>query len=185
LRSVDIAIAAIFAALAIAIPLLFQGTLQIVIPAIGYSATLASHVPIMLSIMFEPLVVAIVGVASTVGFLGTLGPVVGTRAATHIIWGVVAAFAIKKGMSYPKALFLLALPLHASLEGLVVIPFGIPWQGALITVAGTAVQHVIDSIISILVLKSALPLIKALRGKSEKKVETRIVCERLGGAARI
>lgn len=85
LRSIDVAIAAIFAALAIAIPLFFQGTLQIVIPAVGYSATLASHVPILLSILFGPLVTGIVGAASTLGFLGTLGPIVGARAATHIL----------------------------------------------------------------------------------------------------
>jgi len=61
---------------------------------------------------------AIIGVTSTIGFLRTLGPVVGDRAATPIIWGVAAVYAVKKGMSYPKALFLLALPLHAGLEGL-------------------------------------------------------------------
>jgi hypothetical protein len=51
-KSVDVAVAAVFAALAIAIPLLFAGTLQITIPAVGYSATLASHVPVMLSALF-------------------------------------------------------------------------------------------------------------------------------------
>ena len=168
LNSKDVAVAALFAALAIAIPLLFQGTLQISIPAIGYSATLASHVPIMLSILFGPLVTAIVGAASSIGFLGTLGPIVGARAATHIIWGVAAAYAVKKGMSYPKALFLVALPLHAGLEGLVVIPFGIPWQAALITVAGTAIQGAIDSVISIVIVKAASPLIKTLRRKREE-----------------
>lgn len=169
LRSIDVAVAAIFAALAIAIPLFFQGTLQIVIPAIGYSATLASHVPIMLSILFGPLVTAIVGAASTLGFLGTLGPVVGARAATHILWGVLTAYAVKKGMSYSKALFLIALPLHAFLEGLVVIGFGITWQGSLIVIAGTAIQHVIDAIISLVVLKAANPLIKTIKAKRQKE----------------
>ena len=163
MRTIDVAVAAIFTALALAIPLFFRGTLQIVIPAIGYSATLASHVPIMLSIVFGPLVTAIVGAASSLGFLATLGPVVGARAATHIVWGVAAAFAVKKGMSFPKALFLIALPLHAVLEGLVVIPFGIPWEGALINVAGAAIHHTIDSVISILVLKAAYPIIRILK----------------------
>jgi niacin transporter len=163
LRSVDIAFSAVFAALALAIPLFFRGTLQIVIPAIGYSATLASHVPVMLSVLFGPLVTAVVGTASTLGFLATLGPLVGARASTHIIWGVAAAFAVKKGMSFPKTLFLVALPIHATLEGLVVIPFGIPWEGALINSVGAAIHHIIDSIISILVWKAALPLIKILK----------------------
>jgi niacin transporter len=163
LRSIDVAMAALFSSLALVIPLFFKGTLQIVIPTIGYSATLGSHVPVMLSVIFGPLVASIVGAASTLGFLATLGPVVGARAATHIIWGVAAAFAVKKGMSFPKALFLVALPIHAILEGIVVIPFGIPWQGALINIVGTAIHHIIDSIISILVQKAALPLIRTLK----------------------
>jgi niacin transporter len=163
LRSIDVAMAALFSSLALVIPLFFKGTLQIVIPTIGYSATLGSHVPVMLSVIFGPLVASIVGAASTLGFLATLGPVVGARAATHIIWGVAAAFAVKKGMSFPKALFLVALPIHAILEGVVVIPFGIPWQGALINIVGTAIHHIIDSIISILVQKAALPLKRTLK----------------------
>ncbi len=163
MKSVDVAVSAVLAALALAIPLFFRGTLQIVIPAIGYSATLASHVPVMLSAVFGPLVAAIVGIASTLGFLLTLGPVVAARASTHIVWGVATAIAIGKGMSFSKALFLVGLPIHALLEGLVVIPFGVPWEGALINVVGTAIQHVIDSIISILVVKAALPLVRTLK----------------------
>ncbi len=168
MKTVDVAVAAVLAALAIAIPLFFRGTLQIVIPAVGYSATLASHVPVMLSIVFGPLVSAMVGTASTFGFLATLGPVVAARASTHIVWGVAAAFAVKKGMSFPSALFFVGLPIHAGLEGLVVVPFGVPWEGALINVVGTAIQHTIDSIISILVLKAALPIIKNFKQKQAK-----------------
>ncbi len=133
------------------------------IPAVGYSATLASHVPVMLSTVFGPLVTVIVGTASTLGFLGTLGPVVGARASTHIVWGLAAIFAVKKGMSFAKALFVIALPIHATLEGLVVIPFGVPWEGALINVAGTAIHHSIDSTISILVVNAAFPLLKIFK----------------------
>ena len=163
MRSIDIAFIAVFTSLALAIPLFFRGTLQIVIPTIGYSATLASHVPVMLSIILGPLATGIVGTASTIGFTATLGPVVGARAATHIVWGVAAAFAIKKGMSFPKALFIVALPIHAILEGLVVIPFGIPWQGALVNIAGTAIHHIIDAIISVIVQKASLPLMRTLK----------------------
>jgi len=170
LRSTDVAVAAVLAALAIAIPLLFQGTLQIAVPSVGFSATLASHVPIMLSILFGPAVSGIVGAASALGFTVTLGPLVGARAATHIIWGVAAAYAVKKGMSYPKALFFVALPLHPLLEGAVVVGFGVPWEASLITVAGTALQHIVDSVIAIAVVKAAEPLIKTLRGK--KKSDT-------------
>jgi len=168
LKSIDVAVAAIFAALAIAIPLLFVGTLQITIPAVGYSATLASHVPIMLSTLFGPLVTGIVGAASTLGFMGTLGPVVGARAATHIVWGVAASYAIMKRLSLPKALFLIGLPLHAVLEGLVVIGFGVPWEGSLLVMGGTAVHHVIDSIIAIVIVKAAQPLIQMMKRKQQR-----------------
>jgi niacin transporter len=163
LRSVEIALSGVFTALALAIPLFFRGTLQFVIPEIGYSATLASHVPVMLSIVVGPSVAAMVGFASTLGFLLTLGPVVAARAATHILFGVTAAMAVRRGLSYPKALFLVALPLHSIPEGLVVIPFGIPLWGALINIVGGTIHHIVDSIISIIILRSALPLIRNLR----------------------
>lgn len=163
MRSIQLALGGVFTALALAIPLFFRGTLQFVIPAVGYSATLASHVPVMLSIIAGPSVAALVGLASTIGFLATLGPVVAARAATHILFGVAAAFAVKKGMSFPKALFLVALPLHSIPEGLVVIPFGIPLVGALINIAGGTIHHVADSIISIIVLRAARPVIRSLK----------------------
>ncbi len=163
MRSIELALASVFAALALAIPLAFRGTLQFYIPSIGYSATLASHVPVMLSIVVGPLVAGLVGSASTLGFFVTLGPVVAARAATHILWGVSAAFAVKKGMSYPKALFLVALPLHAIPEGLVVVPFGVPLYGALINIVGTAIHHTADSIISIVILSAARPLLKNVK----------------------
>ncbi len=165
MRSKDVAVAALLSALAIAIPLLFQGSLQIVIPAIGYSATIASHVPIMLAIYFGPFVAATVGIASSIGFFATLGPIVGARAATHIIWATTAAYAVNKGLSFTKALFLIALPLHVLLEGLVVMLFGVPWPGNLLVMAGTAIHALIDSIITIAILKASLPIIKLLRHK--------------------
>jgi len=152
-----------FAALALAIPFAFRGTLQFVVPGTGYTATLASHVPVMLSTAVGPIVSAIVGFASTLGFFVTLGPVVAARASTHILWGVATAFAIKKGMSFPKALFLVALPLHAIPEGLVVIPFGFTYEAALLNVVGTAAHHTVDSIISIAVLRAARPLLDRYR----------------------
>jgi hypothetical protein len=47
LNSKEVMVAAVLASLSLAIPLFFRGTLQIIIPGIGYSATLASHVPVM------------------------------------------------------------------------------------------------------------------------------------------
>lgn len=172
MRSIQIALAGVFSALALAIPLAFRGTLQFVIPGTGYTATLASHVPVMLSIVAGPSVSGLVGSASTLGFFLTLPPVVGARASTHIVWGVAAALAVKRGMSFPRALFLIALPIHATLEGLVVIPFGYPLQAAFINFAGTAIHHTADSIISIIVLKAAQPLIRSMKLPSASKAET-------------
>jgi len=160
-----VALAGVFAALALAIPLAFRGILQFYIPATGYSATLASHVPVMLSAVAGPTVAGIVGFASTLGFFATLGPLVAARASTHILGGVAAAFAIRKGMSYPKALFLVALPLHAIPEGLVVLPFGVPLEGAAFNIVGTAIHHTVDSIISLAVLRAARPLLERLKSQ--------------------
>ena len=160
ITTVQIALAGVFTALALAIPLLFRGSLQFFVPAVGYSATLASHVPVMLSIVGGPIVAAIVGAGSTVGFFITLGPVVAARASTHILFGVAAAIALRRGMSFGKSLFIVALPLHAIPEGLVVMLFAVPLQGALINVAGGAVQHVADSIISLLIFRAAIPVIR-------------------------
>lgn len=168
MRTIEVALAGVFAALALAIPFAFRGTLQFVVPNTGYTATLASHVPVMLSTAVGPFASAIVGFASTFGFFMTLPPVVGARASTHILWGVATAFAVKKGMSFPKALFLVALPLHAGLEGLVVIPFGFTFEAAVLNVAGTAVHHVVDSIISIAVLRAARPLLDRFKYQSPK-----------------
>ena len=161
----DITLAAVLSSLALAIPLLFRGSLQIVIPGVGYSATLGSHVPLMISIVLGPSVAALVGAASTMGFFITLGPVVAARAATHIVWGVLSAFAVKRGMSVMIVLLLIALPLHAVLEGLVVIAFGIPWEGALVNIVGTAIHHVIDTFISLIILKAISPLLKDMYPK--------------------
>jgi niacin transporter len=162
LDSVRIALAGILTSLALAIPLAFRGVLQIVIPAVGYSATVGSHVPEMLSVVGGPWVAAVVGVGSTVGFMATLGPVVAARASSHIIFGVAAAIAVKRGMSYPKALFLVALPIHATYEALVVMPFGVPLAGALINLVGASIHHSIDAAISIIVIRAAAPVLKSL-----------------------
>ena len=99
----------------------FGRTLQFVIPAVGYSATLASRVSVMLSIVVGPVVAALVGVASTIGFSATLGPVVAARTSTNILFGVVTTLAVKRGMPFPKALFFIGLPFHAIPEGLAVL----------------------------------------------------------------
>jgi len=159
-RTVDLALGAVMAALALMIPIVFRGTpLQVNIPALGYSATLASHVPEMISILAGPPMAFAVGVASALGFLVTLSPVVGFRAFTHGIWGALASIAYRRGWSYLKVMIIIALPIHALGEGLVVMVFGFPIQAALVTIVGTAIHHIIDLMISMAVIRAARPIL--------------------------
>ncbi|OOM07273.1 ECF transporter S component [Clostridium saccharobutylicum] len=146
--------AGLLTALAIIIPIQFTFLRFYVPPA--FSATLASHVPMMLSMLISPFVAVVVGIGSTLGFLlaGTPAPVV-ARAATHIIVGYIGAKIIMKNRSYVKAVAITA-PIHGLLEMLVVIPFvGINLNFILlITTIGTIIHHSIDGIIAYALIKA-------------------------------
>lgn len=143
---------ALLTALALLIPLAFQGWLQVVIPP--FSATLASHLPTMLVMTISPWTAALVGIGSSLGFLLTLGPVVALRASIHILFGVVGAYLYAKEQSLWKAL-LLTLPIHALGETLVVLPFGFTFSQALwIIGVGTALHHLADGAITAAVFHS-------------------------------
>ncbi|MBE6071105.1 MAG: ECF transporter S component [Clostridium butyricum] len=145
--------AGLLTALAIIIPIQF-GFLKIYIPP--FSATLAAHVPMMLSMFISPLVAVIVGIGSTVGFLvsGTPMPIV-ARAATHIIVGYIGARIIIKNKSYVKAAMITA-PIHGLLEALVVIPFvGVDlYQLLIVTLVGGILHHCADSVIAYGIVKA-------------------------------
>lgn len=146
--------AGLLTALAIIIPIQFTFLRFYVPPA--FSATLASHVPMMLSMLISPFVAVVVGIGSTLGFLlaGTPAPVV-ARAATHILVGYIGAKIIMKNRSYVKAVAITA-PIHGLLEMLVVIPFvGINLNFILIiTTIGTMIHHSIDGIIAYALIKA-------------------------------
>ena len=146
--------AGLLTALAIIIPIQFTFLRFYVPPA--FSATLASHVPMMLSMLISPFVAVVVGIGSTLGFLlaGTPAPVV-ARAATHIIVGYIGAKIIIKNRSYVKAVAITA-PIHGLLEMLVVIPFvGINLNFILlITTIGTMIHHSIDGIIAYVLIRA-------------------------------
>ena len=152
----QLTLGAVLTALALTIPLAF-GFLRIVIPPV-FTMTLASHVPSMLAMFISPTVAAIVGLGSAIGFTVAIAPVIGMRAGIHIIWGVWGAVLYRRGVD-PKLVLAMILPVHALGEALVVLPFGIELQHALLVVGvGTAMHHVLDSVITLLVygsLKSA------------------------------
>ena len=138
---------ALLTAISLLIPLAFRGTLQIVIPP--FSATLGSHVAVMLAMFVSPLVAAAVGVGSTVGFFITLPPVIGARASIHIVFGILGALLYQRGVK-PWQIFLITAPVHALGEALVVIPFGFTMYAALVTVGiGTLLHHAVDASIAL------------------------------------
>lgn len=145
--------AGLLTALAIIIPVQF-GFLKITIPP--FTATLAAHVPMMLSMLISPAVAIVVGIGSTIGFLisGMPMPVV-ARAATHIIVGYIGAKMIIRDQNYIKAAAITA-PIHGLLEMIVVIPFiGFNlYQLLIITAIGGILHHCVDSVIAYVLIKS-------------------------------
>ncbi|MCL6451566.1 MAG: hypothetical protein K6T75_09770 [Acetobacteraceae bacterium] len=154
----DVVYGAVLTALAILIPIYF-GFLRVYIPP--FSATMASHVPCMLAMFVSPVVAAVVGLGSTIGFLvSSLPPVIAARAFIHVIFGVVGAYLYRAGMR-PVGVLSAALPIHALGESLVVVPFGFrffvpgePWYKwpALFVGVGTIPHHIVDSLITMAIL---------------------------------
>ncbi|HHT90836.1 MAG: ECF transporter S component [Bacillota bacterium] len=161
----DLLYGALLTALALLIPLAFQGWLQVAIPP--FSATLASHLPTMLAMTVSPWVAILVGLGSSFGFFMTLGPIVAMRALTHAVFGGVGAKLYQKGFALWQIL-LITLPIHALSEAAVVMLFDFSLHQALLLVGlGTALHHTADSIITLSVYgslrKAGVPL--GLRAK--------------------
>lgn len=147
---------AVLTAVALAIPLAFQGWLQITLPP--FSATLGSHIPSMLAMAISPWVAALVGLGSSLGFLLTLGPIIAARAFIHVIFGVAGAICYRKGFKLWQVL-LLVLPIHALGEALITMPFGFDFYQALVVIGlGTAMHHLIDGGLTLALYRS---LVKA------------------------
>lgn len=155
MKTKDLVVAGILTAFSIIIPLWFGGVLGINIPP--FSATVASHVPVMLAMAINPLVAVVVGFGSALGFLlKGLPIVIAARAAMHPLFALVGALLIKRGLSFTGALAI-TWPIHAVLEALVVLLFGFDIYTAFVVVGiGTALHHVIDSAISVAVYRSLI-----------------------------
>jgi len=147
----ELAFGALLVALSLAIPLAWGGFLMVAIPP--FTATLASHVPLFLSMLISPAVAVMVGLGSALGFTLRLSPVIGARAAMHITVGYLGARLVRSGRPYWLVL-LLVLPLHAIMEALIVIPFGFSLHRAGVVVGvGTALHHLADSAITLMLVK--------------------------------
>ncbi|WP_446899574.1 ECF transporter S component [Clostridium sp. LBM24168] len=137
--------AGLLTALAIIIPTVF-GFLKIQLGP--FSATLASHVPMFLSMFLGPVPAIMVGIGSALGFLITSPAVIAARASSHIFVGFLGAILLKKGVSFKKVIALTA-PVHAVLEAIFVIPFGFTMFKVLVVVgAGTFAHHIVDGVIA-------------------------------------
>lgn len=140
-------IGALLTALALIIPIFFGAYLKVYIPP--FSATLASHVPTMISFLISPSAAVMVGLGSSLGFLLIMGPIISARAFIHVFVGLTGAILIKKDFPFWKAL-LFTMPIHAIGEALIVLPFGFDLYTAFITVGiGTIIHHILDSIITL------------------------------------
>ncbi|MFZ5945476.1 MAG: ECF transporter S component [Bacillota bacterium] len=149
MKARELVLGALLTALALLIPLAFGGFLGVTIPP--FSATLASHVPVMLAMMVSPFAAFVVGAGSAFGFLIKLGPVIAARAAMHAIFPVIGAYLIKRGYSF-KMVLAITLPIHALSEALVVLPFGFTlYKAGVVIGIGTALHHSIDSLIALAV----------------------------------
>jgi len=155
MKTKDLAIGGLLAAVSVMIPLLFAGTpLSVNIPP--FSATIASHVPVMLAMAISPTVAVFVGIGSAIGFAMRLPMVIAARALMHAIFGGVGAYAYKKGMPF-WMVFAITMPLHGLLEALVVLPFGFSLsQAFIVTGLGTMMHHVVDAMISFAVYQMLL-----------------------------
>ncbi|MDI3279981.1 MAG: ECF transporter S component [Bacillota bacterium] len=162
MRAREIVLGALLTALALLIPLAFRGWLQVTIPP--FSATLGSHVPSFFAIFISPWVAGMVGLASSLGFLFTLGPVVAARAFIHVIFGITGALLYRGGLK-PWLVLLAILPIHALGEALVVLPFGFDLAKAgLLVGVGTALHHAVDGLIAL----SLLGFLRAFRTSPEQ-----------------
>lgn len=87
---------ALLTALAIIIPLVMP--IKILFP--GFTATLASHTPLIIAMFIGPVSAVIVALGSAVGFLFAFpDPLVATRAAMHVIFVLVGALMLRKRMN--------------------------------------------------------------------------------------
>ena len=148
MKTRDIAVGGLLAAIALLIPLLFANTpLMVHIPP--FSATIASHVPILLSMAISPAVAIFMGVVSGIGFVIRTSPIIGARALMHAVFGGLGAYAYSKKVPFYIVLLFTA-PIHGLLEALIVLPFGYDLNQAFVVVGlGTVLHHLVDAAINL------------------------------------
>ena len=143
----EITVSAILIALCILIPMFFPKL--VVMPP--FTATLASHVPLMIAICISPKIAIYVSLGSILGFFIAFPglPVVPARAIAHVIFAIPASYIIKKKINILLIIFVSGV-IHAIFEMLVIlIPIFYPtevgiYQALTIMGVGTFLHHFFD-----------------------------------------
>ncbi len=167
-KTKTITLTGLLTALAIIIPMIMP--LKVVMPP--FTATLASHVPLILAMFISPLSAVVVALGSGIGFLLTpLGPIVAARAALHVVFTFFGAYMIRKNFNFYLVL-LVTLLLHA-LSDMAIVYVLSSWFNInvigdqamgyvqYVIGIGTSIHHVVDYAIAVAI---AIPLTKAMPG---------------------
>lgn len=145
-------VAAMLTALSVAIPL-FPIMPKIVIEP--FSATLASHLPAILSMFLGPYVCVATSIGSAVGFfLGLGSAVIAMRALSHIIFTLTGWFMLSKKVNV-WVVYAVTMILHGIAEALVATIYGSSLSAVWLTVGVfTMIHHTIDFTITMVILKA-------------------------------
>lgn len=152
----EFTITGLLTALAIVIPMIMP--IKVIMPP--FTATLASHLPLIVSMFISPFSALITAIGSAIGFFVSISPIVGARAATHVFFTVTGAYMIKKHENSWLVL-IVTLLLHSLSDMLIVYIFaGIAGMNNLLNgksisyvmgliAAGTSIHHLVDFAIAI------------------------------------
>lgn len=164
-KTQELTLTALLTALAIIIPIVMP--VKFVMPP--FTATLASHTPLILAMFLSPLAAILTALGSAIGFFFTFTPIVAARAATHVFFTLAGAYMIRKKF-HAGWIVAITLVLHSITDMLTVfiaaeflgmeallnshaMGYVQAWLGI-----GTAVHHLVDFFIAYLIM---IPLAKA------------------------
>ena len=163
----NIVIGALLIGLAIIIPVIIP--IKIVIPP--FSATLFSHVPLILAMFINPAIAVCVALGSAIGFIISLGPIVAARAAMHVFFVFVGAYMVKKNRNIYIIAFVTMI-IHSVSDMLIVYLLHIAGLLELGSAMST-VQYIIavgTSVHHLVVFAIALVIYAAVRKASKAEI---------------
>ena len=156
-------VSAMLAAIAIAIPMFMPPFLKINLPP--FTATLASHVPLIIAMFISPWSAVFVTIISAIGFLFAFpDPSVAFRAAMHIFFVLAGAMMIRKDAKIYWVI-LVTFVLHTASDMIAVLIYAAAFNPAIlkgtvmsyaqyIIAVGTSIHHLIDFAISYFICRA-------------------------------